>query len=1137
MLQINIEDSQAKIKTKKMACVECRQQKSKCDAQERAPEPCTRCKNRNLKCCLKSDYKRTYKRARNAQLENAYSELRTSINDLLSSLKNGNTSNNSAMETAKILNEDVLRKLNYLLSSEDIDERQTLHSSNSAIKSDDVHHLPSGNHNDIVNSNQNGSQKGISVKNTSIQEQNTELLNQTALTSQPKNIVPTLTDRILHCEPKSVQSTYLSSEKIRELYIEFVRYYHPILPLIDTIRGPERIYRLCPPLFWVIMLTALRRYSDPVSRSLLMDLSPTVKNIFEALTISPITRYAPSEFDDPIYNASSVYTVQAFILFSMWPPLTSSLSADSSWNTIGIAIHQAVRIGLHSPGHANDFSNSAKTDDSKQILLNTEQLRTWICCNIVSQTISTVFGYPDFTSYDNKLLSFIETNHDMQIPLEVKQLMEVTDFESQIGNTLNGITHKEERSSLIKILGQKLDQMQLRFNFDKMDSIRKLAFLNARIHLYSYVFFDIEDKYDYTEYDEDSSDDEFYNNYNNDSPANNNTNSSDNSNMKKKSRLIADPLPMSIKYGLIKLFNACVGLINFCLTAQTENKGFMKYLPGVYVISIWQAAFMITKISFSPLKTIIDFPKGKNMFQAAIYLTLRNSVIKYDMSHRFSGIMQSLWQLFDALYLKKSLKLQVKIKSRMAASVFFDCLLVLREQSGMMKFMTKKNPTSSQAQGNDEDANSDVEGVDNIKKSETKSDGVDTEKDNLADSDEYEDNNYPDSDNSASLDEKIKDIGTNSENASGSNSTNENQSSGSRKSHHTLEDNQLRPENSARKIINTIPLDPVPLKHAVSNQSSPAESTISSKRFASPPPPPIPIHPGSQVSHINLYGGASIHQQRQHSAPPLSESSPSFFGVSPHSPASPGIHSNLGNTNSTNPATQRTNRYNTIHALVNAANVLNSNNGILHNERKQNVADGLSELKHSNQDTKNGAKYSSLHTKRISDTTLSAQVKNKPQNLQDDVHSTSAKPRARKSKQDTSATNKKSAKKPKKSLKRTKTTNGGLGIYPKNQLVSTNNESTNNKISQSDSNGASSLYNGGRANTYTSDLNGGLLNSNGDITTDKIADLLGNQAGQFDLFNNGDLNVLLKDISSVMDGFGFYDAYNDNNGSLFDSNK
>lgn len=691
-------------RTKRIACVECRQQKARCNAQENAPNPCLRCAARGFLCTLKPDYKRTYKRARNAQLELAYNELRNTLNSLLQPLKG------EGEPSIGLLNADLLEKLNHVVNTAN------------ALKNEE---------------DENKSRSDQLRQN----QPSTSLAIDQAPTIRKKE---PLTEKSLH-------NITLSPDKIEVLFSEYAQHYHPILPVVDIDKGPEKLYRLCPALFWVIMLTLLRRHNDRASATLLLDLSPHVRKLLEELTVSPITRYLPSEFDEPVFNASSVFSVQAFLVVTMWPHLALSLSADSSWNTIGVALFQAVRIGLHSPGHAGDFGNAAKTDDTRQLMLVNEQLRTWTCVNIVSQTIATVLGYPAFTSFDSGLVRYVEKN--TYLPVAVKQLIEITDYENQVATTLTGggVFERTDRGPLIRVLSQRLDKMMLRLGYENMDNYRKLAFLNARVHLYTYHMFDIS----------------------------------------------SAELSIELQRGLIRLFDACVAVIEHCQQAQTLDKGFMKYLPGVYVVSLWQAAFMITKLSFSPLNSVVDFNRGKTMFQAAIYLTLRNSVMRFDMAHRFSGIMKSVWQIFDTLYVRRLLNFGLSITSRMAASVFFDCLMVLRQQSGMIRFMAK----------HDEDTNSDVEGIDDARALKTQ----DTES-------EYH------SDNSEALDEKIKDLGLTPSEATLD--QRENQSSGSKRSHHTLEEIALRPESSARKIIKTIPLDPVPVHRTAGSQNAPVVQLV-----------------------------------------------------------------------------------------------------------------------------------------------------------------------------------------------------------------------------------------------------------------------------------------------------------------------
>ena len=112
-------------------------------------------------------------------------------------------------------------------------------------------------------------------------------------------------DSALTCDTKSLDTVTLSPETIKSLYLEYVEHYHPILPVVDVTKGPERIYKLCPALFWVIMFVSLRRFYEDAS--LLIQLSPLVKSVLAEIMISPITRYNPFEEDEPILNVSSVY--------------------------------------------------------------------------------------------------------------------------------------------------------------------------------------------------------------------------------------------------------------------------------------------------------------------------------------------------------------------------------------------------------------------------------------------------------------------------------------------------------------------------------------------------------------------------------------------------------------------------------------------------------------------------------------------------------------------------------------------------------------------------------------------------------------------------------------------------------------
>ncbi|GME89694.1 unnamed protein product [Ambrosiozyma monospora] len=394
---------------KKIACTECRQQKAKCDAHDKAPGPCTRCMKRGIECRLNSDYKRTFKRAKIAQMEKEYEQMRMKLayqNSPVVQSQNINPSNPPPISSTVIQrnNSPFLPPISALSPSATIPAQpvpvgsvQSIppyfspspfpSSATRMIPSPPPHHPPM-RHTPLkeefypIPSNGPPSSSANSQFSSSPQILKSPQLYQTALgkVSEDKSLfsnqylgpsvvrvatgeqqtffgkkipeprsVPKLNleEGLAECSPKSLGEVTLSSDQIRVLFLDFVACYHPMLPIVDINKGIERLHRLCPILFWTIMFTALRRHKSATlskfeAQKLYFSLTSSLKSALAELTISPITRYAPSELEEPILNVSSVYSVQALLIYTLWPPLTSSLSADNSWNSIGLALFQAI---------------------------------------------------------------------------------------------------------------------------------------------------------------------------------------------------------------------------------------------------------------------------------------------------------------------------------------------------------------------------------------------------------------------------------------------------------------------------------------------------------------------------------------------------------------------------------------------------------------------------------------------------------------------------------------------------------------------------------------------------------------------------------------------------------------------------
>ncbi|KAI5964337.1 LEU3 [Candida pseudojiufengensis] len=743
-LQSNQNDS-TKTKMKRMACVECRQQKSKCDAYEKQPNPCTRCFKKGLQCDLKSDYKRTYKRARIAQIEKEFLELKKSLN------------------TAQAA--ELLSKFPSLIEGQN---EQILGSSNS-------HNIHGNSSPDSAQypTNNNGNNT-ISIKKEVMEPSINELKIKPPLIKKLTTNTQTdkidISDELLACEEKTVESITISSNTIKDLFKEYILRYHPILPVVDVTKGPERIYRLCPPLFWVIIFVSLRRFKEDYSKTLLLDLSPIVKGILAEIMISPITRYSPTEDDEPIYNVSSVYSVQAFLLYSYWPPITSSLSADSSYNTVNTGFFQAIRIGLHAP---SSYVSGIPTSSSNPQQLNIlkEQIKTWIASNVASQFIATAFGFPACVQLDSSIWFYNQqTSGDLKIPENLKSMLEIAQFEDQMAKALNsnpvdpcGLTDAQEKLPLLKLFAKRLENLENSIgepSINNSSKFRTFELLASRVHLFSYYFID------------------------------------------------SIKIPnFELQKGLIKLYNSAISLIKYSKDCQTYDKKFIKYLPGVYLLNLWQAACIIGKLIHSPLKKFIDVTLGKSCYESVVELNAKASILKHDMAFRSSGITRNMWSLFRNLDNNDPNAFSISIRNRMSASVFFDCLNLVREKAGISKL----NPT--------------IEPMNVVEEIEG---GEDENGPSAIHSDEDDKQHEEDNENAIS-DPESKDHVLSMNNPVSTNFINSRKQKNKRSLSNTVD-----AEQKARQIIRTIPLDPEPISAGNASKRSSIFKVVNSSSESSP---------------------------------------------------------------------------------------------------------------------------------------------------------------------------------------------------------------------------------------------------------------------------------------------------------------
>jgi transcriptional regulatory protein LEU3 len=705
---------------RKLACIECRQQKTKCDldTQPEGVNKCSRCIKKNKECILQQGFKRVKKRQKSQLVED---KLLNIVQDIMNIKDMEDTPNDKIgyAEKHRMIIEKLFNEKESIL--------ELLHNADKATAFENMK-------DDSFTQGQ-PSKATLPFRSALTENQkrklNGEMLNTSDFLNQQvlDEKIQALDAKLTNISTKTLGMVTLQPDMIKELYLEFVKHYHIFLPVVDIDKDPEVIYNLSPCLFWVIILIGMRRLPryhqsmDDFSKHITVDkklkkgssnsglnidlnspmkhLITWVKNIMAEIAMQPIIKYYFTDNElnnkDPEYspflNVSSVYSVQAFLLYSFWPSSSSSISCDTSWNTIGSAMMQSIRLGLNSAEHSVEY----KTNNLQFI---TDQIKTWTSSNVLSQYIASTFGFPSYVSFDQAILNncelsiYGETNKDrIIINKPLKQMLHIIKFQN---DSVKNVQDTDSQYETLMRLEQKMTLLnnELLENGEVNDII-KFFLLVTKINLFSNYFLK-SDKSGGS--DDDSVDDEkvftdkFLKDY------------------------TTQQVDIKTKVGLTKLNNACIDLIQHCNDMNKREPDIIKYFPGVFVLNIWQAACIICKLSFSSLQTNIELKKSKKSYDLAIKLAQGCSLMKFDLPYRSSRIMKSIWQIYESLYTEwvkeyreEEFNLNLTITNRLSASVFFDCLYVLKQHSGVQRKQEMEKSKTAEAHENAENERGEVD--------------------------------------------------------------------------------------------------------------------------------------------------------------------------------------------------------------------------------------------------------------------------------------------------------------------------------------------------------------------------------------------------------------------------------------------
>ena len=190
-------------------------------------------------------------------------------------------------------------------------------------------------------------------------------------------------DQGLTTTPRTLDGVTVSANDINGIFELYSREYSPYLPILDSKPSPDACYNQSPILFWIIIGTACRTYSQ--NPTLLSALAKGITNL---------------ALQSVITTGSPLQRVQAFLLLVTWPLPDAVETNQQELNYVfaGLLLHLAQRSGLHVPAGSDEFFR-AMTPNLPDISI-ARRTELWILIVLTYQRTCMCKGFLARTSFD-----------------------------------------------------------------------------------------------------------------------------------------------------------------------------------------------------------------------------------------------------------------------------------------------------------------------------------------------------------------------------------------------------------------------------------------------------------------------------------------------------------------------------------------------------------------------------------------------------------------------------------------------------------------------------------------------------------------------------------------------------------------
>ena len=137
-----------------------------------------------------------------------------------------------------------------------------------------------------------------------------------------------------------IENVSLDTVTVLALFHHFDQYHRQHVQFLEPCTSLRDLYASTPFLFWTIILVASRKSGNGIHTDIHDVLQPHVQKMLSArvLDLKP-----------------SIKALHAVLILCTWPFPVVSQAYDSTWILCGVAINTAMMMGLHKPGHAEEY--------------------------------------------------------------------------------------------------------------------------------------------------------------------------------------------------------------------------------------------------------------------------------------------------------------------------------------------------------------------------------------------------------------------------------------------------------------------------------------------------------------------------------------------------------------------------------------------------------------------------------------------------------------------------------------------------------------------------------------------------------------------------------------------------------------